>query len=42
LTAAIKILRHVEGIAFCEFSQKDVVRHSLVQRIVNAYEQYEK
>ncbi|MGJ5674214.1 MAG: PhoH family protein [Nostochopsis sp.] len=42
LTVAIKILRHVEGIAFCEFSQKDVVRHSLVQRIVNAYEQYEK
>ncbi|KOP22718.1 phosphate starvation-inducible protein PhoH [Hapalosiphon sp. MRB220] len=42
LTVAINILRHVEGIAFCEFSQKDVVRHSLVQRIVNAYEQYEK
>lgn len=42
LTMAIKILRHVEGIAFCEFSQKDVVRHALVQRIVNAYEQYEK
>jgi phosphate starvation-inducible PhoH-like protein len=42
LTVAIKILRHVEGIAFCEFTQKDVVRHALVQRIVNAYEQYEK
>jgi phosphate starvation-inducible PhoH-like protein len=42
LTMAIKILRHVEGIAFCEFSQKDVVRHALVQRIVNAYEEYEK
>lgn len=42
LTMALKILRNVEGIAFCEFSQKDVVRHPLVQRIVAAYEQYEK
>ncbi len=42
LVVALKILQHVEGIAFCEFSQKDVVRHPLVQRIVAAYEQYEK
>lgn len=42
LAVALKILQHVEGIAFCEFSQKDVVRHALVQRIVAAYEQYEK
>jgi phosphate starvation-inducible PhoH-like protein len=42
LTMAVKILKHVEGIAFCEFSQKDVVRHPLVQRIVSAYEQHEK
>jgi len=42
LAVALKILQHVEGIAFCEFSQKDVVRHPLVQRIVAAYEQYEK
>jgi phosphate starvation-inducible PhoH-like protein len=42
LTMALKILKHVEGISFCEFSQKDVVRHPLVQRIVAAYEQYEK
>ena len=41
LSVAIKILKNVEGIAFCEFSQKDVVRHRLVQRIVTAYEQYE-
>lgn len=42
LGVALHILRHVEGIAFCEFSQKDVVRHPLVQRIVAAYEQYDK
>ncbi|MCX7596556.1 MAG: PhoH family protein [Fischerella sp.] len=42
LVVALQILKHVEGIAFCEFTQKDVVRHPLVQRIVNAYEQYEK
>ncbi|MDJ0616090.1 MAG: PhoH family protein [Calothrix sp. MO_192.B10] len=41
LTMAIRILKNVEGIAFCEFSQKDVVRHPLVQRIVTAYEQHE-
>lgn len=42
LITAFQILKHVEGIAFCEFSQKDVVRHPLVQRIVAAYEEYEK
>lgn len=42
LAVAMKILQAVEGIAFCEFSQRDVVRHPLVQRIVAAYEQYEK
>jgi phosphate starvation-inducible PhoH-like protein len=42
LTMALKILKQVEGIAFCEFSQADVVRNSLVQRIVAAYEKYEK
>ncbi len=41
LIMAMKILRNVEGISFCEFSQKDVVRHPLVQRIVSAYEQHE-
>jgi phosphate starvation-inducible PhoH-like protein len=41
LDVALKILQNVEGIACCEFSQKDVVRHALVQRIVAAYEQYE-
>jgi phosphate starvation-inducible PhoH-like protein len=42
LAVALNILRRVEGIGFCEFSQKDVVRHPLVQRIVEAYEHYEK
>lgn len=41
LTVAHKILRHVEGIAFCELTKADVVRHPLVQRIVAAYESYE-
>ncbi len=42
LSVAMKILRNVEGIAICELSQADVVRHPLVQRIVAAYEDYEK
>ncbi|AFZ04333.1 PhoH family protein [Calothrix sp. PCC 6303] len=41
LSVAVNVLKNVEGIAFCEFSQKDVVRHALVQRIVAAYEKYE-
>jgi phosphate starvation-inducible protein PhoH and related proteins len=40
LVVASKILRSVEGIAFCQFAQADVVRHPLVQRIVEAYEKY--
>jgi len=42
LLIAEKILRNVEGIAFCHLSKADVVRHPLVQRIVGAYESYEK
>jgi phosphate starvation-inducible PhoH-like protein len=30
----------VEGISFVQFDEKDVVRHTLVQRIVKAYERY--
>ena len=37
---ASQILKDVEGIRFCEFTDKDVVRHPLVQRIVRAYEAY--
>ncbi|ELR98190.1 PhoH family protein [Gloeocapsa sp. PCC 73106] len=40
LVVAEKILKHVEGIAFCHFSQADVVRNPLVQKIVAAYEQH--
>lgn len=42
LDVAMKILNNVEGIAICELTSKDVVRHPLVQRIVEAYEKYEK
>ena len=34
------MLRGVEGISFVQFDDKDVVRHTLVQRIVKAYERY--
>ena len=34
------MLRGVEGISFVQFDERDVVRHSLVQRIVRAYEKY--
>ncbi len=37
-----KILNGVEGIKFIYFSEKDVVRHKLVQEIVKAYERHEK
>jgi phosphate starvation-inducible PhoH-like protein len=36
-----KILRDVEGIGFCYLNENDVVRHPLVQRIIEAYELYE-
>jgi len=41
LAVARKILHSVKGIAFCELNRADVVRHPLVQRIVEAYEKYE-
>lgn len=42
LDVALEVLKNVEDIGICELSSKDVVRHPLVQRIVNAYEEYEK
>lgn len=42
LDIAVKVLKKVEGIAFCTLTSKDVVRHPLVQKIVEAYEDYEK
>ena len=38
----MKVLRKVEDISFCEMTSQDVVRHPLVQKIVNAYEEYER
>ena len=40
LLDAVDVLRNVEGISFVQFDEKDVVRHSLVQKIVRAYEKY--
>ncbi len=42
LVEAEEILRGVEGVRFVYFSERDVVRHKLVQRIIRAYEEYEK
>ena len=37
----MKVLKNVEGIEIHEFTERDVVRHKLVQRIILAYEKYE-
>lgn len=37
-----EVLKDIDEIAFVEFSKKDVVRHSLVQRIIQAYEIFEE
>jgi len=36
-----KVLRGIDGIAFCSFSELDVVRHPLVQEVVRAYDAYD-
>ncbi|MCR4618102.1 MAG: PhoH family protein [Lachnospiraceae bacterium] len=41
LDIAQRVLSHVEGISFCKLTNKDVVRHPLVQKIVEAYDKYE-
>jgi phosphate starvation-inducible protein PhoH and related proteins len=41
LVEAQKILKNVKGLAFTQFLSADVVRHPLVQKIINAYEDYE-
>jgi phosphate starvation-inducible PhoH-like protein len=38
LIHAMRVLKHIPGIAQVEFNKKDIVRHKLVQRIVEAYE----
>jgi len=40
LIDAMEVLKAVEGISFVQFDERDVVRHTLVQRIVKAYERY--
>jgi phosphate starvation-inducible PhoH-like protein len=34
----VGVLKNIEDIAFCYLTEKDVVRHRLVQRIIKAYE----
>ena len=42
LDVALQVLKKVEGISFSQLTSKDVVRHPLVQKIVQAYDTYEK
>ena len=42
LKEAMRVLQDVEGVGICELTNADVVRHMMVQRIVEAYEKYEK
>ncbi len=41
LDTALKVLKRIDDIGFCHLSSSDVVRHPLVQKIVQAYEDYE-
>lgn len=40
LVEAEKILKHIKGIDFCYLTDMDVVRHELVKKVINAYEEY--
>ncbi|MBQ6262864.1 MAG: PhoH family protein [Clostridia bacterium] len=42
LAAAVRILKDVEDIGIFEFSERDVVRHRLVQKIIMAYDKYDR
>ena len=42
LDTAIRVLKKIDDISFCYLTSSDVVRHPLVQKIVEAYEDYEK
>jgi phosphate starvation-inducible PhoH-like protein len=42
LRHAMRVLREVQGIAFVRLTGRDIVRHDLVQQIVNAYERHEQ
>ena len=38
----MNILKNIEGIEICRLTGEDVVRHALVQKIIEAYERFEK
>lgn len=42
LDVALRVIRNISDVGVCQLSSKDVVRHPLVQKIVKAYEDYEK
>jgi len=42
LVEAMTVLKGIDGIAFVEFSKEDVVRHPIVQKIIQAYERFEE
>ena len=42
LDTALKVLKHIEDIGFCYLTTSDVVRHPLVQKIVQAYDAYDQ
>ncbi len=42
LVQALNILKGVKGISVIEMNQKDIVRHKLVERIVEAYDKFDK
>ena len=42
LVEAIEVVSRVPGICFVYFTERDVVRHTLVQRIIRAYEEYDQ
>ncbi len=42
LKEAMRVLKNIEGIEFCKFTEKDVVRHPLVMEIIKAYERYDE
>lgn len=42
ITQAIKVLKNIDGVAFHKFSEKDVVRNSLVSKIIEAYSKFEE
>lgn len=42
LDVAVRVVNGLDGISICHLTSKDVVRHPLVQKIVKAYENYEK